>query len=212
MKKSVKSLELRKLIVKLCNKDKLSIRNISKTVRKAKSVIHSILRKLEETGSCKAKKLPGRPRKTTAREDMNWRWIIKGSICDKNLDMKVSRQTIFRRLNEIKLNSRVASTNFYTSKKNKMSLLKFATEHVIWTEERWDCVQFNDELKFNLFGRPKERYSLQCTKNSVKFVGGSVMVFGMISAAGTGPNVRLHGKINATVYKELWKKHVVLNL
>ena len=39
---------------------------------KSKSAIHSILRKLEETGLCEAKKLPDRPRKTTARED---RWI-----------------------------------------------------------------------------------------------------------------------------------------
>ena len=38
------------------------------------------------------------------------------------------------------------------------------------------------------------------------------MVFGMISFAGTGPLVRLHGKINATVYKEILKKHVVPNL
>ena len=38
------------------------------------------------------------------------------------------------------------------------------------------------------------------------------MVFGMISAAGTGPFVRLHGKINATVYKKILKKHVVPNL
>ena len=45
-KKSVTSLELRKLIVKICNEDKLSIRDISKTVEKSKSVIHSILRKL----------------------------------------------------------------------------------------------------------------------------------------------------------------------
>ena len=81
------------------------------------------------------------------------------------------------------------------SKKNKMSRLKFATEHVIWTEEQWDCVPFSNESKFNQFdcdGRrfvrrsPKERYSLQCTKSSVTFGGGSVMVFGMISAAGTG--------------------------
>ena len=68
-KKSVISLELRKLIVKLSNKDELLIGDISKTVGKSKSVIHSILRKLEETGSCEAKKPPGRPRKTTARED-----------------------------------------------------------------------------------------------------------------------------------------------
>ena len=38
------------------------------------------------------------------------------------------------------------------------------------------------------------------------------MVFGMISTAGTGPLVRLHTKINATVYKEILKRHVVPNL
>ena len=38
------------------------------------------------------------------------------------------------------------------------------------------------------------------------------MVFGMISVVGTKPLVRLLGKINATVYKEILKKHVVPNL
>ena len=70
--KSVTSLELRKLIVKLSKEDKLLIGDISKTVGKSKSVIYSILRKLEETRSCEAKKPPDRPWKTTVRED---RWI-----------------------------------------------------------------------------------------------------------------------------------------
>ena len=36
-----------------------------------------------------------------------------------------------------------------------------------------------------------------------------MMVFDMISvAAGTGPLVRLHDKINAIVYKKIFKKHV----
>ena len=78
-------MELRKLIVNLHNDDKVLIGDISKTVRKSKIFIHSILSKLEETGSYEAKKPLGGPRKTTARED---RWITneskKGSICDSN--------------------------------------------------------------------------------------------------------------------------------
>ena len=35
-----------------------------------------------------------------------------------------------------------------------------------------------------------------------------MMVFGMISIAGTGLLARLHDKINATVYKQILKKHV----
>ena len=38
------------------------------------------------------------------------------------------------------------------------------------------------------------------------------MVFGMIYASGTGTLVRLNGKINATVYKEILKKYVLPNL
>ena len=104
VKKSVTSLELRKLIVKLHNEDKLLIGDILKTVGKSKSVIHSILRKLEPTGSCEAKKPPDRPRKTTARKD---RWIGNVSKKDRfvtataiskradtNLAIKISRHTI----------------------------------------------------------------------------------------------------------------------
>ena len=43
---------------------------IFRRLGKFKTVIHSILRKLEETGSCEAKKPPGRPRKSNAREDI----------------------------------------------------------------------------------------------------------------------------------------------
>ena len=57
----------------------------------------------------------------------------------------------------------------------------------------------------------KEQYSPRYTKSSVKFWG-CVMVFVMISADGTGPLFRLLGKINATVYKEILKKHAVPNL
>ena len=53
-----------------------------------------------------------------------------------NLGIKISKYTISRRLNEINLNSWVASMKPYISKKNKMSGLKFASEHVIWTEEQ----------------------------------------------------------------------------
>ena len=68
-KKSVALLELRKLIVKLRNEDKLPIGDSSKTVWKSKRVINSILRKCEKNRLCEAKKPPGKPRKTTEREN-----------------------------------------------------------------------------------------------------------------------------------------------
>ena len=54
-----------------------------------------------------------------------------------------------------------------------------------------------------------EELSPKCFKASVKFSGGSVMVWGMISEDGVGPLVRLQGKVNAGVYKHLVKDHVL---
>ena len=82
VKISVTLLELRKLIIKLRNEDNFSIGDISKIVEKSKSVIHSILRKLEETVSFEAGKPPGRSRKTSAR--VYWLFIKKGSIYYSN--------------------------------------------------------------------------------------------------------------------------------
>ena len=51
---------------------KINYVDISNTVGKCKSVIHSILRKHEKTGSCEAKKPAGWHKKTTSREDKEW--------------------------------------------------------------------------------------------------------------------------------------------
>ena len=84
---------------------------------------------------------------------------------------------------------------------------------------RNDKVIFSDESNsFNLFGSNDRRSvhrglgetsSPKCIKRSVKFSGGSVMVWGMISAKGIWLLVRLHGRVNAAVYKKLAKQHVL---
>ena len=89
---------------------------------------------------------------------------------------------------------------------------------MLWSQEKWQTVHFNDESKFLLIGSDGKTYvrrkvgeelSPKCLKASVKFGGGSVMVWGMISRDGMGPLVRLQGKINAGVYKQLVKDHVL---
>ena len=116
---------------------------------KSKIIIHSILRKLEETGTFEGlgKLLQGE----TDRLVMNKKKRSISKRANANRGIKISRHTISQKFNEINLNSGVASMKTYISKKNKMSWLKFATEHIIWTEEQWDCVHFSNESKFNLF-------------------------------------------------------------
>ena len=115
-------------------------------MRKSKIVVHGILKRFEKTGSCEAKKPPGRPRKTTARDD---RWITLKFKKDRfatatdiskkardYLGIKVSRHTISQRLNEEHLIARAPSTKPFISKKNQLAHKKFATEHVTWTEDQ----------------------------------------------------------------------------
>ena len=77
---------------------------------------------------------------------------------------------------------------------------------------------FSDESKFLLIGSDGKTYVHRkvdeellpkCLKASVKFGGGSVMVWGMISRDGVGPLVQLQGKLNGGVYKQLVKDHVL---
>ena len=132
--------------------------------------------------------------------------------------VNLSRQTVSRRLQEIGLFNRTPRKKPLVSSKNKKKRLEFANRYVIWTYENWAKVFFSDESKFNLFGndgknnvkrRIGERLSAMCTKKTVKFGGGSVMVFGMFSSQGTTPFVRLQTRVNAQIYKNIVQDHVV---
>ena len=78
-------------------------------------------------------------------------------------------------------------------------------------------VFFSDESKFHLLGndgknnvkrRIRGRLSAKCTKKTVKFGAGSVMVFGMYSSQGTTPLVRLQTRVNAQIYKNIAQDHI----
>ena len=86
--------------------------------------------------------------------------------------------------------------------------------------EWWSKIYFSDESKFNLFRNDEinwvrcikgEKFREKCSKKTVKFGGGSVMVFDMSSAQGTTPLVHLNSRVNATVYKNLLDEHVLPN-
>ena len=149
------------------------------------------MKRFEKTGLYEAKKPPGRPRKTTARDD---KWITLKSKKDQfatatdvskksrdYLGIKVSRHTVSQRLNKEHLIARAPSTKPFISKKNQLAHKKFATEHITWTKDQWSCVYFSDESKFSLFGSDGRRYvrgsamgrySFMCIRSSVKFGGG----------------------------------------
>ena len=117
---------------------------------------------------------------TTKQEDwMIVKMSLKGSF---NTAMSISRAfceqtgktiSISRRLEKEKPVTRIPWSKTLISKKNQKVRLDFATEHILWTEERWNRVLFIDESTFKLFvydgkrfvrRKNWERLSPQCVK------------------------------------------------
>ena len=116
------------------------------------------------------------------------------------LGKPLSRKTVSRRLVKRQLLLRAPIVKPLISSKNKKCRLAFANEHELWSQEKWQTVHFSDESKFLLIGSDGKTYvrrkvdeelSPKCLKAGVKFGGGSVMAWGMISGDGVGPLVRL---------------------
>ena len=109
------------------------------------------------------------------------------------LGKPLSRKTVSHPLVEQQLLARAPVAKPLISSKNKMCRLTFVKEHVLWSQEKWQTVHFSDEIKFLLNGKTYvrrkvgEKLSPKCLQASVKFDGGTVMFWGMISRDGVGP-------------------------
>ncbi len=81
----------------------------------------------------------------------------------------------------------------------------------------WNHVLWSDETKINLFGsdgvncvwrQPGEEYKYKCVLHG----GGSVMVWGCMSAAGTGELQFIEGTMNANMYCDILKQSMIPSL
>ena len=90
--------------------------------------------------------------------------------------------------------------------------LEWAKAHVNWTRGNWKSVLFSDESKFNIFGsdghgwcwrRSGEELDPRYTKKVVKHGGGSIMVWGYITATGPGWICRIEGTMDTMLYTQI---------
>jgi transposase len=88
----------------------------------------------------------------------------------------------------------------------------FALKHRRWTVEDWKRVVWSDETKINRLGSDgrewvwKRRGSAiteQHVQGTVKFGGGSLMMWGCMTAQGVGYACRINGNLNAQLYTDI---------
>lgn len=209
--------QIRKLVVE-DRKAGLSVRQIASKYRISKSAVGKIWTKFTVTGEVKNKKGRGRKRATSARDDtLIVRQVkVKPTISCREIQdtllLNVSRKTIGRRIKEANFNSRSPRRKPYISAINKKKRLNFAKKFVNKPLSFWKRIVWSDESKFELFGhksrrrvwrRPGTAFEERHTVKTVKFGGGSVMVWGCFSWHGIGNLVLVSGKMNADLYIDI---------
>ncbi len=85
----------------------------------------------------------------------------------------------------------------------------------------WNHVLWSDEIKINLFGsdgvqhvwqHPGEEYQENCILPTIKHGGGSIMVRGCMSAAGTGELWFIEGNMDSNMYCDILKQNMMPSL
>lgn len=130
----------------------------------------------------------------------------------------ISTSTVKKRLRDYGFFGRIAVKKPLLKSVNRRKRLKFAKEHRNWTMEQWKSVAWSDESKFELFGTKRrqfgrrkegERFKSQCIAPTVKFCGGSVMVWGSSSHSGVGELVKIDGIMRKEHYHQILQQSAI---
>jgi hypothetical protein len=95
------------------------------------------------------------------------------------------------------------------TKRHRRERMDFAVAHKDWTVEDWKRVIYTDETKINRLGsdgrkwvwkRPGEGLSDRLVQGTVKFGGGSLMMWGCMLWEGAGMATKIDGRMDADLY------------
>ena len=101
----------------------------------------------------------------------------------------------------------------HSSIKGTTARLEFAKRHCEDSQTMRNKILWSDEIKIELFGLNAKRHVWwkPGTIPTVKHSGGSIMLWGCFSAAGTGRPVKLEVKMNGAKYREILDENLLQN-
>lgn len=218
--------EERQIAVKRFRKGE-SFKTIAEILNRPISTVKSIIYRFSQSNSYRNKPRRGRPSVLTPADKRQIVRKVKRnpklsaprirSEVENEIGKHVTAQTIRNVLHEAGLNGRTARRKPYISKVNRRKRLAYAKEHVNDGHDFWKKVVFTDESKFNLFksdGRVTVWRKRNCEldeKNitpTVKHGGGSVLVWGCMSANGVGELCFLGGTMDHRHYINILKTNL----
>ncbi len=211
------SLDFKNMILDLRKKN-YSLGKIANITSTPKSTIQTILERYNYRGT--VERMVGSGRKRTLSEIETNKLVkivsknpmISSTEISKELHTDVSARVIRNTLNSNGIHSRVAAKKPFLSNSHKKARLDWALKNVSNTQEEWEQIIWSDESRFRLHGSDKtqlvwrksgERLKESCIKKTVKFGGGSLMVWGCISGKGIGKLIFIQGNLNSLGYINL---------
>ncbi len=169
-----------------------------------KSTVSSIILKWKTFGTTRTLPRAGRPaklsyrgRRALVREVKNNPKITVAELqrCIREIGESCRKSTITAALHQSGLYGRVARRKPLLSARHMKARMEFAKKHLKDSKMVTNKILWSDETKIELFGLNSKRYvwrkpgtahHLSNTVPTVKHGGGSIMLWGCFSAAGTG--------------------------
>ena len=133
------------------------------------------------------------------------------------MGVQVHRSTVQRALHQNELHGRVMRKKPFLRPQHKQNRLKFAKEHIDKPDAFWNNMLWTEETKIELFGHNHKRYAWR-KKNeafkernvmpTVKYGGGSIMLWGCVAGSGTGNLVKVAGRMDSIQYQQILENNV----
>jgi transposase len=199
----------------------LSVRQVAERCGVSKSLVQKIR---VQYGPDIPALSPGRPAKLSSQDKRCCiRAVTSGrqqtavavaKMLKEELHIEASPMTVRRAFREGGLGSIEKKPKPMLSAKNIKARLDFANLHKDWTVEDWKRIIWSDETKINRFcsdgrawawisdGQKLQPYHV---KQTVKHGGGSLMVWGCMTAQGPGFMCRIDGTMTKDVYLDILK-------
>lgn len=199
---------------------------ISKALGLQRTTVRAIIHKWRKFGTVVNLPRSGRPTKITPRaqrrliqevtkEPTTTSKELQASLA--SVKVSVHDSTIRKRLGKNGIHGRVPRRKPLLTKNNIKARLTFGKKHLDDPQDFWENILWTDETKVELFGRCASRYIWRKSNTAfqkkniiptVKYGGGSVMVWGCFAASGPGRLAVIDGTMNSALYQKILKENV----
>ncbi len=225
------SQDLRKKIISLHKKGE-GYKKISKALLISQNTVAKVVQTFKKDGTATiSQRRPGRPWKLTPRqerllmrrveENRHASSLQLSKEVESQIGVTISRDTIRRTLQRNGMHGCRPRKKPLLKPRHKKARLEFSRAHADKDEDYWDSILWSDETKINVFGtdgfktvwrRKGEEYKEKCMVPPVKHGGGSVLMWGCMSAAGVGELLFIDGIMNSQMYCSILKEKMLPSL